>query len=78
MVVWTCVINHRHNYVSRVIQLHMLFLCFNNSLHSHWESQSTLVLELHLFQTFVGICDGEASELSICCVGKCPYEVNIG
>ena len=47
------IINHGHIYVSMVIQLHMLFLCK--------ESQNTLVLELHLFQTFVGICDGEAS-----------------
>ena len=37
---------------------HVFSHVFDNSLHSH----NTLVSGLHLFQTFVGICDGEASE----------------
>lgn len=47
--------------MSRVIQLHKFFLCFVNSLHSHWDYHKTLVPGLHLFQTFVGVCDAKTS-----------------
>ena len=68
-----------HN-VSRVIQLHIFFPCVDNSLHSHRDSHNTLVSVLHLFQTFVGVCDGEAIE-TICCIvigyHECPLKVNV-
>ena len=34
--------------------------CFDNSLHSHWDSHKTLASRLHLFQTFVDVNDGDA------------------
>lgn len=64
------------------IRSHSFFPCFDNSLHSQQDFYNTPVSGLHLFQTFVGVCDGEASGLSIRCVAKgyheCPFKVNIG
>ena len=82
MVAWTCVINHRRIYVSRVSRLHSFIPCFDNSLHSHG------IVTKHLFPDFTCWCFllvfemAKQVELSIRCVVKgyheCPFKVNIG
>ena len=49
--IWTCIINHGHIYVSRVIRFLTIFPCLDNSLHPHRNSHNTLVSGIHLFQT---------------------------